>query len=153
MKLATLIVQPYVSVLLMAAFMLLVNSACQRQVPEPNIGATVAAAIGATQTALAPTSTSAPSVPTAIPHHRTMPTGNCSLSGRSVSCEVFRDQIMTESIADFSGLDCDVMANIAGFRIEGWAAAEATGKVTKDEGYNAGRAISSAVNQLGCGNS
>ena len=79
--------------------------------------------------------------------------GDCSLNGRSVSCKVFQDQITTESIADFTGLDCNTMARFAGLRIEGWALAEATGKVSNDEGYYAGRAISLAVSQLGCGDS
>ncbi len=89
---------------------------------------------------------------TPTPPARQTSMSDCSLNGRAVSCKVFQDHIMAESVADFTGLDCDDMAKVAGLRIEGWALAEATGKISTNEGYHAGRAISSAVNQLRCGN-
>ena len=79
--------------------------------------------------------------------------GDCSLGGQPVSCEVFKEQILTETVDDLGGLDCDSMVNLAALRIDGWATAEVTGRATYDEARAAGRAVSTAINQLGCGNS
>ena len=61
----------------------------------------------------------------------------CSIGGRPVSCDAFRDHTINESIADFAGLDCDAMANIAVSRFEGWALAESMGRVSYKEAESA----------------
>ena len=86
--------------------------------------------------------------PTPVPQPKA--TG-CSIGGRPVSCDVFQDHTIDESIADFTGLDCDAMANIAVSRLEGWALAESMGRVSYEEAESASYAIGYAVGYLGCG--
>ena len=77
----------------------------------------------------------------------------CSIGGRPVSCDAFREHTINESIADFTGLDCDAMANIAVSRMEGWELAESMGRSSHEEVQSAGYATGYAVGYLGCGNS
>ena len=84
------------------------------------------------QTAVAeqspPTITVVPTARPALARPTPQPNGTgCSIGGRPVSCEVFRDHTINESIDDFTGLDCEAMANIAVLRMEGWALAESMG--------------------------
>ena len=119
-----------------------------------DLGATIQVAV---QTAMAeqspPTITVVPTARPALARPTPQPNGTgCSIGGRPVSCEVFRDHTINESIDDFTGLDCEAMANIAVLRMEGWALAESMGRVSHKEAQSAGYAISYAVDYLGCGN-
>ena len=100
-----------------------------------------------------PTITVVPTARPALALPTPQPNGTgCSIGGRPVSCEVFRDHTINESIDDFTDLDCNAMANIAVLRMEGWALAESMGRVSHKEAQSAGYAISYAVDYLGCGN-
>ena len=145
--------------ILVVAVGLLACSSAQssRELPTPtrDWGATIQVAV---QTAVAEQSPSTITVvPTARPalaRPTPQPNGTgCSIGGRPVSCEVFRDHTINESIDDFTGLDCEAMANIAVLRMEEWALAESMGRVSHKEAQSAGYAISYALDYLGCGNS
>ena len=102
-----------------------------------------------TQSAPTPTPQPDPLIPTPTVSSG----GGCFLDGHAVLCRDFKFHVHAETVTDLDGLDCDGVVAVVALRLSGWRAAESTGRVTYDEGANAGQAIIDAVHRLGCGKS